>query len=52
MIPRLRLISLTNADPLGHLEFGSVFLFSCRGSCWNIGDSYREEHIVVQTEKM
>ncbi|XP_075238197.1 programmed cell death 2 like trus [Lycorma delicatula] len=52
IIPRLRLISHTNADPAGHLEFGSVFLLSCRRSCWNLGDSFREEHLVVQTEKI
>uniref|UniRef100_A0A146M603 Programmed cell death protein 2-like n=1 Tax=Lygus hesperus TaxID=30085 RepID=A0A146M603_LYGHE len=52
LIRCLRLVG-TNASVGGsHLEFGSVFLFSCSKSCWDSRESYREEQLVVQMEKM
>ncbi|XP_039300688.1 programmed cell death protein 2-like [Nilaparvata lugens] len=54
IIPRLRLVtsSTGSVDPAEHLEFGSVFLFACRRSCWTLGDSFREEQLYVQVEKI
>lgn len=48
LISKLRLPPSTET----HLEFGSVFLFSCRESCWSQQDSYREEELVVQAERI
>ncbi|RZF49093.1 hypothetical protein LSTR_LSTR008379 [Laodelphax striatellus] len=53
IISRLRLMtSATGVDQGEHLEFGSVFLFSCRRSCWTLGDSFREEQLYIQIEKI
>ncbi|XP_073992600.1 programmed cell death protein 2-like [Rhodnius prolixus] len=49
LIPRLTLVG---SDRGTHLEFGTVFLYSCAVSCWEDNDSYREEHLIVQMEKM
>ncbi|XP_014232777.1 programmed cell death protein 2-like [Trichogramma pretiosum] len=34
------------------LEFGTVLVFTCARSCWSNTDSYREEHMIVQAERM
>lgn len=34
------------------IEFGTVMIFTCLKSCWSSTDSYREEHIIVQAEKL
>lgn len=49
LIPKLHLLG---SETGAHLEFGSIFLFSCGASCWDQRDSYREESLVVQMEKM
>lgn len=48
LIPKLKLHQSSDT----HLEFGSVFLFSCRQSCWTPQDSYKEEELVVQAERI
>ena len=35
-----------------HLEFGTVLVFTCLKSCWTTTDTWREERIVVQAEKI
>ncbi|KAF7400471.1 hypothetical protein HZH66_005655 [Vespula vulgaris] len=34
------------------IEFGTVLIFTCLKSCWSSTDSYREEHIIVQAERL
>ncbi|XP_023344827.1 uncharacterized protein LOC111714047 isoform X3 [Eurytemora carolleeae] len=34
------------------VEFGTVLVFSCSGSCWKDGDSFRREIILLQQENM
>uniref|UniRef100_A0A1B6CVA3 Programmed cell death protein 2 C-terminal domain-containing protein n=1 Tax=Clastoptera arizonana TaxID=38151 RepID=A0A1B6CVA3_9HEMI len=36
----------------GHLEFGSVYIYTCKKSCWTPGDSSKEEFVYVQCEKI
>jgi pre-rRNA-processing protein TSR4 len=50
LIPKLRLSG--NPDDATHLEFGSVFLYACRNSCWLPNDKVKEELLIVQMEKM
>uniref|UniRef100_T1JCV5 Programmed cell death protein 2 C-terminal domain-containing protein n=1 Tax=Strigamia maritima TaxID=126957 RepID=T1JCV5_STRMM len=32
------------------IEFGSVIVYTCRASCWQEGDAWREERVVVQSD--
>lgn len=36
----------------GHLEFGTVVVYTCRRSCWTTSETKREEFVVVQCEKI
>jgi len=56
LIPKLGLLLQGQApapasDAAGaHLEFGTALVWTCRRSCWAVGDSVREERIIVQAE--
>ncbi|CAK9820859.1 Programmed cell death protein 2-like [Anthophora plagiata] len=34
------------------IEFGTVLIYTCVRSCWSPLDLYREEHVIVQAEKL
>ncbi|XP_076239742.1 programmed cell death 2 like trus [Calliopsis andreniformis] len=34
------------------IEFGTVLVYTCVRSCWSPTDLYREEHVIVQAEKL
>lgn len=34
------------------IEFGTVLIYTCVRSCWSSLDLYREEHVIVQAEKL
>lgn len=34
------------------IEFGTVLVFTCARSCWSAEDIYKEEHVIVQAEKI
>ncbi|XP_015590316.1 programmed cell death protein 2-like [Cephus cinctus] len=34
------------------IEFGTVLIYTCVRSCWSATDSYREEHVIVQAERL
>ncbi|XP_043250407.1 programmed cell death protein 2-like [Colletes gigas] len=34
------------------IEFGTVLVYTCIRSCWSTTDLYREEHVVVQAERL
>jgi len=36
----------------GHLEFGTALIYTCENNCWNEGDTYKFEHVIVQEEKL
>ncbi|KAH0951038.1 hypothetical protein HN011_010586 [Eciton burchellii] len=40
-----------NSAPF-QIEFGTILIYTCIRSCWSVTDSYREEHIVVQAERL
>ncbi|KAL1123520.1 hypothetical protein AAG570_002597 [Ranatra chinensis] len=52
LIPKLRLGGSTQQKNCYHLEFGSIFLYTCQASCWREHDTCREEPLLVQMEKM
>jgi len=35
----------------GHLEFGTALIYTCENNCWNEGDTYKYECVIVQEEK-
>ncbi|KAE8747640.1 hypothetical protein FOCC_FOCC005619 [Frankliniella occidentalis] len=52
IIPKLRLQVQGGGDIYGsHIEFGTVLIWTCRQSCWAVGDNVREEKVVVQAER-
>ncbi|XP_053979457.1 programmed cell death protein 2-like [Hylaeus anthracinus] len=34
------------------IEFGTVLVYTCARSCWSATDLYREEHVIVQAERL
>lgn len=50
LIPKLQLLGPGGEGV--HLEFGTVLVFTCRQSCWTATDTWREEKVVVQAEKI
>jgi len=50
LIPKLRLLGPGGEGV--HLEFGTVLVFTCLKSCWTTTDTWREERVVVQAEKI
>ncbi|XP_034174091.1 programmed cell death 2 like trus [Osmia lignaria lignaria] len=34
------------------IEFGTVLIYTCVRSCWSPMDLYREEHVIVQAERL
>ncbi|XP_069692515.1 programmed cell death protein 2-like [Periplaneta americana] len=50
LIPKLRLLGPGGEGV--HLEFGTVLVFTCRQSCWASADTWREERVVVQAERI
>ncbi|XP_078036198.1 programmed cell death 2 like trus [Augochlora pura] len=34
------------------IEFGTVLIYTCLRSCWSATDLYREEHVIVQAERL
>lgn len=36
----------------GHLEFGTALLYTCENSCWNEGDTFKNECVITQEEKL
>ncbi|PNF19059.1 hypothetical protein B7P43_G11701 [Cryptotermes secundus] len=50
LIPKLQLLGPGGEGV--HLEFGTVLVFTCRQSCWTATDTWREEKVVVQAEKL
>lgn len=34
------------------IEFGTVLVYTCLRSCWSATDLYREEHVIVQAERL
>ncbi|PSN38200.1 hypothetical protein C0J52_20752 [Blattella germanica] len=50
LIPVLRLLGPSEKSV--HLEFGTVLVFTCRQSCWASADTWREERVVVQAERI
>lgn len=34
------------------VEFGTVLIYTCARSCWSATDLYREEHVIVQAERL
>lgn len=36
----------------GHLEFGTALIYTCENNCWNEGDTYKYERVMVQEEKL
>ncbi|XP_033225155.1 programmed cell death protein 2-like [Belonocnema kinseyi] len=52
IIPKLRLQPRSDLKLNFQLEFGTVLVFTCVRSCWSPTDSYREEHVIVQAERL
>ncbi|XP_014600105.1 PREDICTED: programmed cell death protein 2-like [Polistes canadensis] len=50
LIPKL--ILQPQSEENFQIEFGTVLIFTCLKSCWSSTDSYREEHIIVQAERL
>ncbi|XP_008205252.1 programmed cell death protein 2-like [Nasonia vitripennis] len=50
LIPKLKLN--TRSDRHFQLEYGTILVFTCIRSCWSATDSYREEHVIVQAERL
>ncbi|CAH0390941.1 unnamed protein product [Bemisia tabaci] len=51
LIPKLNLQTPSGTES-GHLEFGSVYIFSCKKSCWSSTDKWRKEIVIVQAERI
>lgn len=52
IIPKLRLQPRSDLKLNFQIEFGTVLVFTCIRSCWSPTDSYREEHVIVQAERL
>ncbi|XP_012527572.1 programmed cell death protein 2-like [Monomorium pharaonis] len=50
IIPKL--ILNPRSERIFQIEFGTVLIYTCVRSCWSATDSYREEHVVVQAERL
>lgn len=50
MIPKLKLDTQQEQD--FQIEFGTVLIYTCLGSCWSSTDIFREEPVIVQAEKL
>ncbi|XP_012271287.1 programmed cell death protein 2-like [Orussus abietinus] len=50
IIPKLKLNM--KSDHTFQIEFGTILIFTCVRSCWSSTDSYREEHVIVQAERL
>ncbi|XP_063991569.1 programmed cell death protein 2-like [Diachasmimorpha longicaudata] len=50
IIPKLKLSP--SIDRNFQLEFGTVLVFTCSRSCWSPSDAFKEEHVVVQAERL
>lgn len=47
-----KLILQPRTEKIFQIEFGTVLIYTCGRSCWSATDSYREEHVVVQAERL
>ncbi|XP_043286856.1 programmed cell death protein 2-like [Venturia canescens] len=50
IIPKLRLLPSNGSN--FQIEFGTILVFTCSRSCWSPHDLYKEEHVVVQPERL
>jgi len=50
LIPKLQLLGPGGEGV--HLEFETVLVFTCLESCWTTTDTWQEERVVVQAEKI
>ncbi|XP_012252253.2 programmed cell death protein 2-like [Athalia rosae] len=50
IIPKLKLNTQQEQD--FQIEFGTVLIHTCSRSCWSSTDTYREEPVIVQAEKL
>ncbi|XP_043471158.1 programmed cell death protein 2-like [Leptopilina heterotoma] len=52
IIQKLKIQSRSETKLNFQIEFGTVLVFTCVRSCWSPTDSYREEHVIVQAERL
>jgi len=52
LITYLKLICGDDHLGSGHLEFGTALIYTCENNCWNEGDTYKHECVIVQEEKL
>lgn len=52
LITYLKLKCGENNYGSGHLEFGTAIIYTCENNCWLDGDSYKNECVIVQEEKI
>ncbi|XP_060877777.1 programmed cell death protein 2-like [Metopolophium dirhodum] len=52
LITYLKLICGDDHLGSGHLEFGTALIYTCENNCWNEGDTYKYECVIVQEEKL
>ncbi|KAF0729231.1 programmed cell death protein 2-like [Aphis craccivora] len=52
LITYLKLICGEEHHGSGHLEFGTALIYTCENNCWNEGDAYKYECVMVQEEKL
>ena len=50
LMPALVHILNTSSPIAEHLDFGSVLVYTCSNSCWNLRDTFRVEYAFVQSE--
>lgn len=47
-----KLILQPHTEKNFQIEFGNVLVYTCLRSCWSATDLYREEHVIVQAERL
>lgn len=52
LITYLKLMYGEDHHGSGHLEFGTAIIYTCENSCWNEGDTYKYEYVMVQEEQL
>ncbi|XP_008549222.1 programmed cell death protein 2-like [Microplitis demolitor] len=50
IIPKLKLVPCRERD--FEIDFGTVLIFTCSASCWSANDTYKEEYVIVQAERL
>ncbi|KAG7197484.1 hypothetical protein KM043_013332 [Ampulex compressa] len=50
IIPKL--ILYPRSDQKFQIEFGTILIYTCIKSCWSTNELYKEEHVIVQAERL